>query len=128
MEPATVVACVHLSLGPDDQTEQLEFLADHLNDARYGRARTVVCGDLNCAATSAPISHFKRMTGLRPLTNARHKTYPSWKPRQGLDHILTGEGPSDHGIEVEDVQFSDHLPVSAEFRVAAVQRHPKIKA
>ncbi|MGB6231804.1 MAG: endonuclease/exonuclease/phosphatase family protein [Litorimonas sp.] len=122
VEPATVVACVHLSLGPEDQTEQLEFLADHLNLPRYGRARTIVCGDLNCPAQSNPLSRFKEMTGLRTLTSAPHKTYPSWQPRLGLDHILTDDGATDHGITVEDANFSDHLPVSAEFRASKLRR------
>lgn len=119
MEPATVVACVHLSLGPEDQTEQLEFLADHLNLPRYGRARTIVCGDLNCPAQSAPLTRFKEMTGLRTLTSGPHKTYPSWQPRLGLDHILSDDGPQDHDVTVEAAGFSDHLPVSAEFRRTA---------
>lgn len=121
MEPATVVACVHLSLGPEDQTDQLEFLADHLNLPRYGRARTIVCGDLNCPAQSAPLSRFKEMTGLRTLTSGPHKTYPSWRPRLGLDHILTDAAPQSHEVEVEDAAFSDHRPVSAEFRAFAAR-------
>ncbi|MEM7727640.1 MAG: endonuclease/exonuclease/phosphatase family protein [Pseudomonadota bacterium] len=127
MEPSTVVACVHLSLGPDDQTEQLEFLADHLNLPRYGRARSIVCGDMNCPAQSAPLNRFREMTGLRVLTSGQHKTFPSWSPRLGLDHILTDDGRSSHQVQVEEASFSDHLPVSAEFRVAAVQRPPRIE-
>lgn len=117
MDPDTIIACVHLSLGPDDQTEQLGFLADHLNQPRFARTRKIVCGDLNCAAGSAPIAHFKDMCGIRPLTQMQHKTYPSWSPRQGLDHILSDDKNYDHAVRVEDATFSDHLPVSAEFRM-----------
>lgn len=121
MEPATVVACVHLSLGLEDQTEQLAFLAKHLNLPRYGRARTIVCGDLNCSANSAPIKHFSTLTGSRPLTGGPHKTYPSWAPRLGLDHILSDDHAHKHGVEVEDAGFSDHLPVSARFRASILR-------
>jgi len=118
MDPATVVACVHLSLGPDDQTEQLEFLAEHLNLPRYGRARRIVCGDLNCAAQSAPLRRFSELSELRPLTSAVHKTYPAWAPRLGLDHILSNNMGLDHQVVVEDVDYSDHRPVSADFKVS----------
>ncbi|WP_298914427.1 endonuclease/exonuclease/phosphatase family protein [uncultured Algimonas sp.] len=121
MEPATVVACVHLSLGPEDQTEQLDFLADHLNLPRYGRARSIVCGDLNCTARSAPLSRFSTMTGLRPITVGPHKTFPSWAPRLGLDHILTDDMSHDHDVSVEDADYSDHRPVSAEFRASVLR-------
>ena len=115
MDPATVVACVHLSLGADDQMEQLEFLADALSDKAYDRARKIVCGDLNCGASSQPISVFSKMSGAKPITGPAHKSYPSWSPRLGLDHILTDDMRHDHNVLVEDAVWSDHLPVSAEF-------------
>lgn len=121
MEPATVVACVHLSLGPEDQTEQLEYLADHLNRPEYGRARTIVCGDMNCSAQSAPLAHFSELTGLKPLTAGPHKTYPSWAPRLGLDHILSDDASHAHEVTVESVDYSDHRPVSAAFRASILR-------
>lgn len=120
MEPATILACVHLSLGPDDQREQLEYLADEMDKPRYGRARKIVCGDMNCAARSGPLSRFSDVSGLRPITGAPHKTYPSWTPRLGLDHILTDDTTIDHQVTVETASFSDHLPVSARFQASSL--------
>ena len=121
MDPATVVACVHLSLGVEDQTLQLEYLAEHLNLPRYGRARRIVCGDLNCAVQSAPIKRFTDLCNIRPLTGMPHKTFPSWTPRLGLDHILSDDGAIDHDVAVEDSDYSDHRPVSAEFNFTSYQ-------
>lgn len=118
MMPETVIINAHLSLGQEDQTEQLEYLADHLNQPRYARARRIVCGDLNCGAESPPLVHFKTLSGLRTLTQMKHKTYPSWSPRQGLDHILSDEGGTDHAVTVEPAGWSDHLPVSASFKIS----------
>lgn len=121
MEPATILACVHLSLGPDDQMEQLEYLAGEMDKPRYGRARKIVCGDMNCAARSNPLSRFTELSGIRPITGAPHHTYPAWSPRLGLDHILTDDMTHNHEVTVEDVTFSDHLPVSALFGASKIR-------
>ncbi|GHA89928.1 endonuclease [Algimonas arctica] len=116
MDPATIIACVHLSLGIADQTQQIEFLADHLNLPQYGRARRIVCGDFNCGARSVPMKRLSEICEIRPLTSGIHKTYPAWAPRQALDHILSDDKTYEHEVLVEDVDFSDHRPVSAEFK------------
>ena len=117
MSPVTVIACIHLSLGPLDQMEQLEFLADHLNLPRYDRARKLVCGDFNCGVQTAPIQTFEDQTGLKCLTNTQHKTYPTWSPRSGFDHILINETGNDPKVKVEDAELSDHRAVSTELRL-----------
>lgn len=119
MDPATIIACVHLSLGKADQIQQVEFLADHLMLPRYGRARRIVCGDFNCGPQSVPMKRLAEMCELRPLTAGIHKTYPSWAPRQALDHILSDDKTYEHEVIVEDVDYSDHRPVSAEFKFSS---------
>jgi endonuclease/exonuclease/phosphatase family metal-dependent hydrolase len=122
MEPATIIICAHLSLGVDDQIEQMEFLADQLNDRRHGRARKIICGDLNCSPFSAPVQRLMAMTNLQPLTAGRHLTYPAWAPRLALDHIITDDDPThDHAIKVETPGYSDHRPVSASFRASIIR-------
>lgn len=121
MDPATIIACVHLSLGKADQLQQIEFLADHLNLPRYGRTRQIVCGDFNCGAHSEPMKRLSEMCELRPLTTGMHKTYPSWAPRQGLDHILSDDKTYEHEVLVEDADYSDHRAVSAEFKHSTYQ-------
>lgn len=118
MDPATIIACVHLSLGQTDQMEQVAFLAEHLRRPQYGRARRIVCGDFNCGPQSLPITRLSEMCELRPLTRNIHKTYPAWAPRQALDHILSDDKTYEHDVIVEDADYSDHRPVSAEFKVS----------
>jgi len=121
MDPATIIACVHLSLGIADQTLQVEFLADHLNLPRYGRSRRIVCGDFNCGAQSVPMKRLSELCEIRPLTAGIHKTYPSWAPRQALDHILSDDKTHDHKVVVEDANYSDHRAGSAEFKASNYQ-------
>ena len=121
MEPQTVVVCAHLSLGVDDQTEQMDFLADRLGMPKWKNARKIVCGDLNCGARSVPVQTFADRTGARPITTPQHKSYPSWSPRQALDHILTTDTRSDLNPLVEEATWSDHLPVSAEFKAHTIR-------
>jgi endonuclease/exonuclease/phosphatase family metal-dependent hydrolase len=115
MDPATVVACVHLSLGEVDQIEQVECLAEHLTLPRYNRARRIIAGDFNCGVGSMPMKRLMDLCGLRLLTDGTDKTYPAWAPRHALDHILSDDKALDHDILVEDVTLSDHRPVSAQF-------------
>lgn len=117
VNPATVIVCAHLSLGLEDQTEQLAFLADHLSAEKYSRSQKIVCGDLNCGPNATPVEAFTAISGIRPLTDNSHKTYPSWAPRLGLDHILTDNPSLDHNVTVEVANFSDHRPVSAQFKL-----------
>lgn len=121
MSPVTLIACVHLSLGVQDQMEQLEFLADHLNLPKYDRLRKIVCGDFNCSASSSPLQEFGNRTGLKCLTNTQHKTYPTWSPRAGFDHILSSESGADPKVCVEAAELSDHKAVSGEFRLAPLK-------
>jgi len=115
MDPATVVVCVHLSLGSSDQLEQVECLADHLNLPHYNRFRRIVAGDFNCGIGSRPMKQLMGLCDLRPLTASTDKTYPAWAPRHALDHILSDDTALDHDVLVRDVNYSDHRPVSARF-------------
>ena len=115
MEPQTVVVNAHLSLGVADQTAQLLHIAGALDTPKWKRARVVVCGDMNCGPNAPPIEAFCEATGLHALTAPHHKTYPSWSPRQALDHILAWEAVRKYDVRVEDADFSDHRAVSARF-------------
>ena len=115
MEPQTVVVCAHLSLGEADQTQQLLHIADRLDRTQWRKARIVVCGDMNCGPKAPPIRTFCERTGLHALTTPHHKTFPSWSPRQALDHILAWEAVRKADVRVEPADFSDHRAVSARF-------------
>ncbi|NNC37756.1 MAG: hypothetical protein EX271_11565 [Acidimicrobiales bacterium] len=111
-EPVTLVN-LHLSLGERDQIIQLDYIADQLDP----NENIIVCGDFNCAPTSKPIQRFAKALSLTPLTSNECKTYPSWKPRQALDHILASKGMDSENIKVDEIILSDHRPVTAEVRV-----------
>ncbi len=105
---ALVVVVAHLSLGPQARLRQLGYIGELLE----GHSHAVLMGDLNCAPDSAELRHLFERTALRPPVAAT-PTFPSWRPRRAIDHILvTGD------IHVERVwtlpqAFSDHLPLAA---------------
>ena len=51
-----------------------------------------------------------RRTTLRP-PRADLATFPSWKPRRAIDHILVSETLDIAGMRVLPHQVSDHLPL-----------------
>jgi endonuclease/exonuclease/phosphatase family metal-dependent hydrolase len=46
-------------------------------------------------------------------------TFPSWKPRRALDHILTSADIHLDKVWTLPQAFSDHLPLAAEIRMPA---------
>ena len=46
-------------------------------------------------------------------------TFPSWKPRRALDHILLSESLQLERVWALPQAFSDHLPLAAEIRLPA---------
>jgi endonuclease/exonuclease/phosphatase family metal-dependent hydrolase len=46
-------------------------------------------------------------------------TFPSWKPRRALDHIITSPGIVLDKVWALPQAFSDHLPLAAEIRLPA---------
>ena len=102
------VACLHLSLGVADQGQQLAAVAQVLDDAPAWAAM----GDFNCGARSPALEAFCEATGGR-LHPAAPLTYPSWRPRRDLDHIIGGGNLSLTHYRAEPDLLSDHLPVSA---------------
>jgi endonuclease/exonuclease/phosphatase family metal-dependent hydrolase len=46
-------------------------------------------------------------------------TFPSWKPRRALDHILTSPAIQLDKMWALPQAFSDHLPLAAEIRLPA---------
>lgn len=98
----------HLALRLKGQIEQLTFIAENLAD----KDKVVMVGDLNCKSRAPHLEAFAAAADLSILTTPSHKTYPSWSPRQGLDHIITSQHFAHNRAEVHEVLFSDHLPVS----------------
>lgn len=107
------VAIAHLALTAVARRRQFDFLCDLL----IGRGRVVLMGDFNCTPAAPEFREFLARSGLNVTNAAATPTFPSWRPRHEIDHVLVSPG-----IEVLDFRIlapadSDHLPVAAELRL-----------
>ncbi|MCC6595030.1 MAG: endonuclease/exonuclease/phosphatase family protein [Rhodanobacteraceae bacterium] len=107
-----VVVVAHLSLGAQARARQLGFLAELLE----GHPNAVLMGDLNTPAHGKELAELYRRTTLVAPEDAP-ATFPSWKPKRAIDHILTSAP-----IQVEQRWAlphlgSDHLPIAARIRL-----------
>ena len=118
---ALAVMIAHLSLSAPARARQLAFIGEVLQD--YPHA--VLMGDLNTDALSAEMRHLFAKCHLEPPAQPT-PTFPSWKPRRALDHILTSPAIRIEKMWALPQAFSDHLPLAAEIVLpaAAAHRHP----
>lgn len=119
------VLAVHLSM----QGRPLTMLITHLSLSRYSRMRqirflsrminlqpaVVLMGDLNCEPDSPEYEYLLQHTNLLPVLNSQ-STFPSWKPRRRLDHILGSRNLILDEMYVIPAVLSDHRPVTARVR------------
>lgn len=105
-----VVANVHLSLGMLDQFKQIRFIRETLKP--YDNV--CLMGDFNCTHDAEQL-HLLKDFGYVHL-NGNTATYPSWKPKQALDHIFV-KGSLKGQAEVAQFSASDHLPVIVEIQL-----------
>jgi endonuclease/exonuclease/phosphatase family metal-dependent hydrolase len=111
---ALAVVVAHLSLGPQARARQLGFIAELLDDQPHA----VLMGDLNCGVESPELrSLFARTRLVPPHTLA--PTFPSWRPRRAIDHILVSDKLELEKLWTLPQAFSDHLPIAATVRLPA---------
>jgi endonuclease/exonuclease/phosphatase family metal-dependent hydrolase len=103
------LAVVHLALGKRARGQQLNFLAERLQDSEH----LLVMGDLNTQADSPQIVEFCDTLNLWAPTEGL-ASFPSWQPQRSIDHILISKGLKFANAEVLDVKQSDHCPVVLE--------------
>jgi endonuclease/exonuclease/phosphatase family metal-dependent hydrolase len=101
------IAVVHLALGPKARAQQLRYLASTLSDC----GALIVMGDLNARSDSRTVQAFRSALELEAPT-ADLASYPSWKPKRPLDHILVSRNIHTRDAQALNVAFSDHLPVA----------------
>jgi len=111
---ALVVVVAHLSLSPRARDAQLSFIGELLSDSPHA----VLMGDLNTPSDSAEMRRLFARTALQPPGSVM-PTFPSWKPRRALDHILTSSDITLERTWTLPQAFSDHLPLAAEIIVPA---------
>lgn len=107
-DDAVLAICIlHLALGWRARRRQLGYIRELA--ARY--PYLVLMGDFNCDSRSRALQDLVANTRLRGL-DCELKTFPSWRPRRNLDHILASDNLRILETRVIDYPLSDHLPLS----------------
>ncbi len=103
---------VHLALSRRVRLRQVEFLSELVRRHRH----VILMGDMNCRLGSRELDRLLLATHLvDPLASL--PTWPSWRPRQDLDHILLTKELVPEQVEVLDFPLSDHLPIAMRVRL-----------
>ncbi|MCG6861937.1 MAG: endonuclease/exonuclease/phosphatase family protein [Chromatiaceae bacterium] len=106
-ESVFAVCILHLALGWRARRRQLEYIRELAFHYPY----LVLMGDFNCDCDSSALQNLVADTDLRGL-DCELKTFPSWRPRRNLDHILVSKSLQIIDARVLDYTLSDHLPLS----------------
>jgi len=108
-EASMAVFVLHLALGRATRLRQIDYLATLVNRYRH----VILMGDLNCDPLSPEM---QRLTGDTHLeAPLRHQgTFPSWRPRRRIDHILVSPEIRVERSFVPRWRNSDHLPIAME--------------
>jgi endonuclease/exonuclease/phosphatase family metal-dependent hydrolase len=114
-EHALIVVIAHLSLGPTARKRQLAFIAELIG----GNDNVVLMGDLNCSTHSEEMKKLFRDTTLAPPHEQAPHTFPSWRPRRAIDHILVSPKLKIERLWTLPHPVSDHLPLAARIRLPA---------
>ncbi|MES1944665.1 endonuclease/exonuclease/phosphatase [Salinisphaera sp. PC39] len=107
-DPLAVVVS-HLALTKGTRRLQLAAITELLTDYRHA----IVMADTNCVADRLRADPALAAAGLQVQTQPV-PTFPSWRPRRGIDHILTTPGIGVRGVRAVEADLSDHLPVAME--------------
>ncbi len=112
-----VVVLAHLSLSARARRRQLQYIAEIIR----GRRHVALMGDFNSEISSTEMVELFESTDLiKPVNLTR--TYPSWRPRLGFDHIFVTPEIRITESETYGVRHSDHLPVGMEVDVPMAMR------
>ncbi len=104
-----VVLLVHLGLRRRARQRQMSYVADIANRYRH----VVVMGDFNCLAQSPEMAALLQNTTLCEPEEGLH-TFPSWRPKRNIDHILVTRSIEIRDIQVLPFTLSDHLPIAVD--------------
>jgi len=108
-EESLVVLIVHLALSRRGRLSQLDYLGDLINDYRH----VVLMGDMNCRSDSEEMELLVNKPLMSEPLHGLH-TFPSWRPKRNIDHILVTPTVEVGRAEVLNYPLSDHLPISME--------------
>lgn len=109
---------VHLSLRKKTRRIQLNELSMLLNACP---GHKIVFGDFNTFKGLSELDYLLENSNMINALDFAHEknvsTFPSWKPKKHIDHILVSPDVKVTNYEVLDVDFSDHLPVLIDFEL-----------
>jgi endonuclease/exonuclease/phosphatase family metal-dependent hydrolase len=108
-DDSLVVLIVHLALSRRGRLSQFDYISDLVNDYRH----VVLMGDMNCRSESDEIELLLNKTLMSEPLHGMN-TFPSWRPRRNIDHILVTPTVEVERAQVLDYPLSDHLPVAME--------------
>ena len=111
-EHALAIVVMHLALGRRGQNRQLAFVKELIQDYRH----VILMGDLNTQSDHLLNRSPLASLNLQPVERGLN-TFPSWRPRAALDHILVSEAVKVHQVGVLDISVSDHLPIAMEVEI-----------
>jgi endonuclease/exonuclease/phosphatase family metal-dependent hydrolase len=110
--PGTLAVFVlHLALGRGTRLRQMHYLAGLVNRFEH----VIFMGDLNCDPASPELQLLLAETRLEsPLETllGQQGTFPSWRPRRRIDHILVTPEIQVQRSFVPGWRYSDHLPIA----------------
>ncbi|MDN5938669.1 MAG: endonuclease/exonuclease/phosphatase family protein [Salinisphaera sp.] len=105
-EPLAVVV-THLALTRGSRRQQLAAVRALIEDFPHA----LVMADTNCSPSRLRANP-ALADGRLCIVPQRLPTFPSWRPRRCLDHILTTAELTVRDVHVPDVRLSDHRPVA----------------
>jgi len=111
---AVILITVHLALNKYARLRQLAYISAIAADYEH----IILMGDLNCEADSREMKGLLACTLLHPPIHGL-RTFPSWQPVRGLDHILTSPSVTIENAKVLSCPYSDHLPIAMEVSLPA---------
>jgi len=109
-----VFLLVHLALSYRTRQEQLRELK---RIVRSMNKPCIVGGDFNVFTGHGELELFMEAAGLENAGPEDTRTFPSWKPRRGLDFILHTPDIRIRNFLCPPVLYSDHLPLICDFDI-----------
>ncbi|MES1923928.1 endonuclease/exonuclease/phosphatase family protein [Salinisphaera sp. T31B1] len=122
---ALTVVVTHLALGAGSRARQLAAICELVADDEH----VVVMGDTNCSAAALLADPALAASDLR-VYDRLLPTFPSWRPRRGIDHIMVSANLPVTDAAVVDATLSDHRPVQMRLALPdalslALTSHPR---
>ncbi len=111
-EESLAVVMMHLALSQRARNLQLSYLKDVIDEYDH----VVLMGDMNAHAEQLLNDSPLRNSGLVAVHAGMH-TFPSWRPRKSLDHILVSSSIEVQQVGILNLPVSDHLPVAVDIKV-----------